>query len=213
MSPPIRQKARGSPQPMPRRGASERPRLLSSRARLGSLRRRRTTHRGKVRRKGSRGPSHALISLKRLVRISFLSIALTHHFRKATSSELAPAIAQDQAGSELKRSVETRESSDEPEHSRPTKIARYFFPPPRFREADQCPRTAPLSQPLGVAIDKPRGLADTRRRSPMVNTVIEDFEYRRVESESESEDEDDLGYPGNLPVSLVSLFSYSLNCC
>ena len=50
----------------------------------------------------------------------------------------------------------------------------------------------------------------------MVNTIIEDFDYRKVESETESEDEDvgdDLEYPGNVPVSLVRPFSYLSNCC
>ena len=118
---------------------------------------------------------------------------------------------------ELKRSIEMLESSDEPEHTRPTKVARYAYViPPRLRKTDQCPRMAPLSQPLGtgdVTIDKPHGLADGAHRSLMINTVIKDFDYRRVESESATEAEDigdDLEYPGGLPVSLVSLYSYFL---
>ena len=112
------------------------------------------------------------------------------------------------------------ESSDEREHVRPTKVARYArFILPHSRETDQHPRTAPPNKPSGtgeVAANKPRGLADVRHRSPMVNTVIEDFDYRKVESETETEDEDigdDLEYPGNLPVSLVRPFSYLLNRC
>ena len=148
------------------------------------------------------------------VRLNFLSIALTHpdspYFPKATSTELAPAAVQ-HPGSELKRSVEMLELSDELKHARPTKVARYAFvvmPPQFFCEADQRPRMTQLSQGTReVAANKPRGLADMRRHSPMVNMVIKDFDYRRVESETESDDEDvgdDLEYPGGLPVSLVS---------
>ena len=59
-----------------------------------------------------------------------------------------------------------------------------------------------------MAINKPRGLADARPHSPMVTTVIEDFEYRDEGMESDNEDvEDDLEYPGNLsPESLVHPF-------
>jgi hypothetical protein len=61
-----------------------------------------------------------------------------------------------------------------------------------------------------MAVNKPRGLADARPRSPAVTSVIEDFEYRKEDSESEIEsDGDDLEYPGNLPESLVRPFSWS----
>ena len=55
--------------------------------------------------------------------------------------------------------------------------------------------------------NKPRGLADARARSPLVTTVIEDFEYDRNQIESDDEDlEDDLEYPGDVPESLVRPF-------
>ena len=137
-------------------------------------------------------------------------------FPKVTSTELTPAVIQ-RPSSELKWSAEMLESSDELERTRPTKVTRYaFIIPPRFHETDQHPRMVPLSQPLGtgdMAIDKPRGLADGACHSPMVNMVIEDFNYHRVESESETEAKDigdDLEYPGGLPMSLVSLYSYFL---
>ena len=59
-----------------------------------------------------------------------------------------------------------------------------------------------------MATKKPRGLADARPHSPMVTTVIEDFEYRDEGMESDDEEvEDDLEYPGDLsPESLVCPF-------
>ena len=56
-----------------------------------------------------------------------------------------------------------------------------------------------------MAVNKPRGMADARPRSPMITSVIEDFEYQG--NQTESDDEDDLKYPGDLPDSLVRPFS------
>ena len=78
MSLQIRQKAGRSLQPMPRRSMSELPRLLRLRTRSGSLRRRRPTCQGRVRKKESRRHSHAPILSKGLVHLNFLSVALTH---------------------------------------------------------------------------------------------------------------------------------------
>ena len=58
-----------------------------------------------------------------------------------------------------------------------------------------------------MAVNKPRGMADARPRSPMITSVIEDFEYRDEGNQTESDDEDDLEYPGDLPDSLVRPFS------
>ena len=111
------------------------------------------------------------------------------------------------------------EPSDEWECARPTKVAKCACAIPLlFHETNQCPRTTLLSKPSGTgeaAVNKPHSLANVRHHSPMVNMVIEDFDYRRVESKTESEDEDvedNLEYPSDLPVSLVSPFSYLLNC-
>ena len=57
-----------------------------------------------------------------------------------------------------------------------------------------------------MATNKQRGLADARPRSPMVTTVIEDFEYNNKGNQTESDNEDDLEYPGDVPESLVRPF-------
>lgn len=63
-----------------------------------------------------------------------------------------------------------------------------------------------------MTINKPRGLADARPHSPVVTSVIEDFEYRDEGDETESDIEDDLEYPGNSPEPLVRPLSRLPNC-
>lgn len=62
------------------------------------------------------------------------------------------------------------------------------------------------SQPASV---KPQGLATAGRNPPVINTVIEDFDYQGRDTgtgSSDDEDEaDDLEYPGDVAESLVRL--------
>ena len=70
-----------------------------------------------------------------------------------------------------------------------------------------------LSDTREMAVNRPRGLANTRSHSPAITSVIEDFEYCKEDSESEIQsDGDDIKYPGNSPESLVRPFSWSPYC-
>ena len=91
----------------------------------------------------------------------------------------------------------------------PSKPWKHLLPPVRQLTITTLRVTRSKGPSKGAA--KPQGLAKAGHHHSGTNTIIEDFDYKGVESGGESdeeeEEEDSMAYPGNAADSLVSLFT------